>query len=359
MQKISKKQRVLAAESKPEQVVGLDVGDRYSHYCMLTHTGELMEEGRIQSTAAALDKQFGSGPRMRIALETGGHSPWISRLLESYGHQVIVANARKIPTVTASESKNDRNDAEQLARMAAFDPRLLHPIEHRSLERQQDLNLIHTRSVLVRVRTLLVNSVRGLVKSGGGRLPACSSEAFPERARAAIGVELKTACEPLLEQIAQMNRSIAAMDKQIEGLETKYPEIAVLRTVPGVGPVVAACYVLTLDSPEAMETNRQAGAYLGLRPGSNSRATPTRSSASPRPATSICAVCWCSRPSTSWAASGRTRSCAAGDSSWLPAAENEARSEPWSPWPASWPSSCSACGATASSSNRFRRPLRP
>jgi transposase len=70
----------------------------------------------------------------------------------------------------------------------------------------------------------------------------------------------------LLEQIAQMNRSIAAMDKQIEGLETKYPEIAVLRTVPGVGPVVAACYVLTLDSPEAMETNRQAGAYLGLRP---------------------------------------------------------------------------------------------
>jgi transposase len=266
MQKISKKQRVLAAESKPEQVVGLDLGDRYSHYCILTHTGELMEEGRIQSTAAALDKQFGSGPRMRIALETGGHSPWISRLLESYGHQVIVANARKIPTVTASESKNDRNDAEQLARMAAFDPRLLHPIEHRSLERQQDLNLVHTRSVLVRVRTMLVNSVRGLVKSGGGRLPACSSEAFPERARAAIGVELKKACEPLLEQIAQMNRSIAAMDKQIEGLETKYPEIAVLRTVPGVGPVVAACYVLTLDSPEAMETNRQAGAYLGLRP---------------------------------------------------------------------------------------------
>ena len=120
---------------------------------------------------------------MRIALEAGTHSPWVSRLLKSYGHQVIVANARKIPTMTGSESKNDRNDAEQLARIAAFDPKLLHPIEHRSLERQQDLNLIHTRRVLVRARTMIVNSARGLVKSAGARLPSCSSEAFPQRCR--------------------------------------------------------------------------------------------------------------------------------------------------------------------------------
>src|ERR1035441_4498246 len=186
MKKISKQQRALAAESKPERVVGLDLGDRYSHYCMLTGSGELMEEGQIRSAVAALDKQFGNEPRMRIALETGTHSPWVSRLLESQGHQVIVANARKIPVITASESKNDRNDAEQLARMAAFDPKLLHPVEHRSLERQQDLNLVHTRSVLVRARTMLINSVRGLVKSGGGRLPVCSSAAFPGKAREAI-----------------------------------------------------------------------------------------------------------------------------------------------------------------------------
>jgi len=266
MKKISKKQRAIAAEIKPEKIVGLDLGDRYSHYCMLTASGDLMEEGRIRSTAGALEKQFGNELRMRIALETGTHSPWVSRLLERHGHQVIVANARKIPVITASESKNDRNDAEQLARMAAFDPKLLHPIEHRSLERQQDLNLVHTRSVLVRARTMLINSARGLVKSGGGRLPACSSGAFPGKARTALPEELKTACEPLLEQIAEMNRGIGEMNRQIDGLEKKYPEISVLRTAPGVGPVVAACYVLTLDRAEAMETNRQAGAYLGLRP---------------------------------------------------------------------------------------------
>ncbi len=203
---------------------------------------------------------------MRIALETGTHSAWVSRLLKSYGHEVIVANPRKIPTLTGSESKNDRNDAEKLARMAAFDPKLLHPIEHRSLERQQDLNLIHMRSVLVRARTMLVNSARGLVKSAGGRLPSCSSEVFPEKVSVAVPRELKAACEPLLKQITQMNRTLAGMDKKIEGLAKKYPEIALLRTAPGVGPVVAACYVLTLGYPETMETNRQAGAYLGLRP---------------------------------------------------------------------------------------------
>jgi transposase len=267
MKKSSKKQqRSALVASKPEKVVGLDLGDRHSHYWILTSSGEVMEEGRIQTTAASLEKHFGSEARMRIALEAGTHSPWVSRLLKRYGHQVIVANPRKIPTLTKSESKNDRNDARQLARMAAFDPELLHPIEHRSTERQQDLNLIHTRSVLVRARTMLINSARGLVKSAGQRLPACSSEVFPEKAPAAVPPALKAACTPLLEQVTLMNQSIAAMDKQIDQLDKKYPEITILRTVPGVGPVVSACYVLTLDSPQAMETNRQAGAYLGLRP---------------------------------------------------------------------------------------------
>ena len=267
MKKSSKKQQgATVAESKPAQVVGLDLGDRHSHYCMLSSTGEMMEEGRIQTTLAAMEKHFAGEPRMRIALEAGTHSPWVSRWLKSYGHEVIVANPRKIPTLTKSESKNDRNDARQLARMAAFDPELLHPIEHRSPGRQQDLNLIHTRSVLVRARTMLINSVRGVVKSAGERLAACSSESFPEKVPGAVPPSLKAACIPLLEQIGQMNQAIAAMDKQIEGLDKKYPEIAVLRTAPGVGPVVAACYVLTLDNPQAMETNRQAGAYLGLRP---------------------------------------------------------------------------------------------
>lgn len=267
MKKVSKVvQQMGTAKDKPAMTVGLDLGDRYSHYCLLNEEGEVVEEWRMQSTETAFRHHFEGEPRQRVALECGTHSPWVSRLLTTLGHQVIVANARKIPAITASESKNDRNDAELLARFAAHDPRLLSPVQHRSLERQQDLNLIQARSTLVRARTMIVNALRGLVKSAGSRLPACSTESLPVRVRASIPPALKTVAFPLLQQIALLNRQIGSMDGQIEKLAAKYPEIRVLRTAPGVGPVVAAAYVLTLDRPDAA-ANRSAGAFLGLRPG--------------------------------------------------------------------------------------------
>jgi transposase len=266
MKKVSKpSQQMEASQANPAMTVGLDMGDRYSHYCLLNADGDVVEEGRMQSTEAALRRHFEGEPCLRIALECGTHSPWVSRLLKVLGHQVIVANARKIPAITGSESKNDKNDAEKLARFAAYDPKLLSPLKHRSLERQVDLNLIHVRATLVRARTMIVNALRGLIKSGGGRLPACSTESLPARAPAAIPPALSAVATPLVEQIALLNAQIAGMDKQIEKLAAKYPEIVLLRTVPGVGPIVAAAYVLTLDRPDAA-SNRSAGAFLGLRP---------------------------------------------------------------------------------------------
>jgi transposase len=266
MKKVSKQMRKMEVADKPEMTVGLDLGDRVSHYCLLNGGGCLVEEGRIQSTEAALRRPFETEPRLRIALECGTHSPWVSRLLKALGHQVIVANARKIPAITGCESKNDRNDAENLARFAAYDPKLLAPLEHRSPERQADLNLIHARATLVRARTMIVNALRGLVKSAGGRLPASSTEALPTRAPVAIPPALAAVATPLIEQIALLNAQIGGMDKQVEKLAAKYPEIGLLRTVPGVGPIVAAAYVLTLERPDAA-SNRSAGAFLGLRPG--------------------------------------------------------------------------------------------
>jgi transposase len=267
MKKVSKQMpKMEAGIAKPEMTLGLDMGDRYSHYCLLNGDGEVVEEGRMQSTEAALRRHFEGEPCLRIALECGTHSPWVSRLLTALGHQVIVANPRKIPAITGSESKNDRNDAEKLARFAAYDPKLLSPLEHRSQQRQVDLNLIHARGTLVRARTMIVNALRGLIKSAGGRLPACSTESLPARAPAAIPPALAAVATPLVQQIALLNAQIEGMGKQVEKLAAKYPEIALLRTVPGVGPIVAAAYVLTLDRPDAA-SNRSAGAYLGLRPG--------------------------------------------------------------------------------------------
>ena len=178
---------------KPAITVGLDLGDRFSQYCMLNRDGEVIETGRIQTTEAALRRHFEGEPQMRVALECGTHSAWISRMLEQLGHQVLVANTRKIRAITASESKNDRNDAEKLARFAAHDPRLLSPICHRSAERQRDLDLVHARSTLVRARTMIVNALRGLVKSAGGRLPVCSTASFQTRVEASIPAALAAA----------------------------------------------------------------------------------------------------------------------------------------------------------------------
>jgi transposase len=252
--------------AKVKQSVGLDLGDRFTHYCMVNEEGDVIEEGRIQTSEAAFVRHFSGEVGMRVAMEAGTHSPWVSRLMKRLGHQVLVANPRKIPAITNSESKNDRNDAEQLARFAAFNPKLLSPIEHRSQQRQQDLNLIHARAALVRARTMIINVVRGLVKSAGGRLPSCSSESFVERTQAAISKELAIACTPLRTQVQMLSAQIEGMDQQIGQLVKKYPEISLLKTVPGVGPLVAACYVLTLDTPDVLGDNRQAGAFLGLRP---------------------------------------------------------------------------------------------
>ena len=268
MNKISKPaRRMETTRNKPEMTMGIDVGDRFSHLCLVDNEGEVVERDRVRSTEAAFRRYFEGTARLRIALECGTHSPWMSRLLKQLGHQVIVANARKIPTITESESKNDDRDAEQLALMAAFNPKLLSPLEHRSLARQQDLNLIQARAILVKARTMIVNALRGLVKSAGGRLPVCSAQSLPARAPAAVPPALAAVAGPLIEQIARLNMQIDAMDEQIEKLAVKYPEIGTLRSAPGVGPLVAAAYVLTLDRPDAVASSRSAGAFLGLRPG--------------------------------------------------------------------------------------------
>lgn len=266
MKQSSRNKRAAEWKPRPAITVGLDLGDRFIHYCMLNQDGEVIEEGRIATSEVAVRRQFEGEARQRMAMECGTHSPWVSRLLQKFGHQVIVANARKLRAIYENESKNDSVDAEMLARLAYSDPHLLWPIQHRSVERQQDLNCIHLRDALVRARTMLVNAVRGVVKSAGGRLPKCSTESFAVQAAAVLPAELSKAAEPLLTQITALTAQIRSMDDQIENLAQRYPEICRLRTVPGVGPIVAAAYVLTLDRADAISSSRGAGAFLGLRP---------------------------------------------------------------------------------------------
>ena len=154
--------------------VGLDLGDRSSWYCVLDETGEVVGEKKLGTTPKAMKEVFAAIPRSRVALETGMHSPWVSRLLSELGHEVIVAHARNVRLIGESRRKDDRLDARMLARLARIDPQLLSPVKHRSAQAQADLTVIRARASLVRARTALVNTARGLTKSYGERLRGCN-----------------------------------------------------------------------------------------------------------------------------------------------------------------------------------------
>src|SRR3984885_3142843 len=220
--------------------IGLDLGDRSSWYCVLDEAGEVLLEQKLATTPKAMREVFGAMPRCRIALETGMHSPWVSRLLSDVGHEVIVAHARNVRLIGESRKKDDRLDARTLARLARIDPQLLAPVRHRSAQAQADLIMIRARAGLVRARTALVNAARGLTKSYGERLRGCSPRNMDAGKSKGLSAELQMALEPLLRAIESLRQQILDYNKRIEQMAgDRYPEVARLQRVKGVGTLIA------------------------------------------------------------------------------------------------------------------------
>ena len=232
--------RVSRNISEQKLTIGLDLGDRNSWYCVLDEAGQVQQEQRVRTHAKALSEVFGAMPRCRIALETGTHSPWIGRLLSALGHEVIVANARKVRLIGESRKKDDRLDAQTLARLARIDPKLLCPVQHRSAQAQADLTVIRARAALVRSRTALVNTARSLAKSYGQRLRGCNVRNMnPEKAEG-LSPELQRALEPLLACIESVSEQIREYNERIEALaQQSYPQVALLKQIKGVGTLIA------------------------------------------------------------------------------------------------------------------------
>jgi transposase len=256
------------SSEQPPMTAGLDLGDKYSHLCLIdTQSGEVIEEGRLRTTPEAFRRRFASEQPMRIAIEAGTHSPWVSRVLEECDHEVLVANARKLRLIYANKRKTDEIDAENLARLARLDPKLLYPLKHRGEDRQVHMALIRSRQALVGCRTQLVNHVRGAVKSFGGRLPKCPARSFHKNAAEHIPEALWPALGPILEQIGSLTERIRDYDRKLEEISKgHYPETDLLRQVEGIGPLTALTFVLTLEDPYRFEKSRSVGAYLGLVP---------------------------------------------------------------------------------------------
>jgi transposase len=248
--------------------IGLDLGDLWSFYCVLDEAGKIILEQKVATTPEAIQQTFGKIPRSLIALETGTHSPWVSRLLTELRHKVIVAHAQKVELITKSNRKDDRHDARTLARLARIDPELMGPVRHRSAKVQIHLTVIRARAELVSARTALVNAARGLVKSYGERLPKCGTQQVSRELAAGLSAELREVLQPLLKEIESRNERIQECDERMEKIAQEvYPEVSLLKQVKGVGTQIALTYVLTIEDPYRFAKSREVGCFLGLKPG--------------------------------------------------------------------------------------------
>ena len=268
MQKISTTRTNGRKIFKGQLTIGLDLGDRSSSYCVLDEAGKILLEQKLPTTQETMKQIFGRMARCRIAMETGTHSPWVSRLLTALGHEVIVAHAQNVRLIVKSRRKDDRIDARTLARLARIDPELLSPVRHRSAQAQLHLTEIRARAGLVSARTALINAARGLVKSYGERLRKCGSFQVSREIGSGLSTELREALQPLLREVESLNERIQEYDRRIEKMaKERYPEVALLKQVKGVGDVIATTYVLTIEDPHRFRKSRDAGCFVGLQPG--------------------------------------------------------------------------------------------
>ncbi len=247
--------------------VGVDLGDRWSNYCILDLEGETLGEGQLRTTQQDFAEMFQSLSSARVVIEVGTHSAWVEEVIGDCGHEVLVANPRLMEGSKRRKRKNDRIDANKLARLGRMDPQSLYPIKHRSREVRQDLVLLRARDALVAARTELINTTRGTVKSMGRRLPGCSSRSFASQAKEGLPDEIREALLPLLQLADALSHCIKEYDRRIEEMASeKYGHTKLLRQIKGVGPITSLAYVLTLENPERFPQSRDVGPYLGLVP---------------------------------------------------------------------------------------------
>lgn len=247
--------------------IGLDLGDKYSAFHVLDEDGETIEEGKIATTRESIARKFGSMEASVVVIEAGTHSPWVSRELEALGHEVIVANPRRVALISRNTQKRDKVDAELLARLGRSDPKLLAPIKHRGERAQSDLAIIRSRESLMKCRSQLILHVRGMVKSVGQRIPRISPDSFDKRVLDHIPSCLKPAVTGVVETIEYLSERLRELDKTIEHkCQQDYPETDILRQIKGVGPLTSLAFVLVVEDHTRFKKNRSVGAYLGLTP---------------------------------------------------------------------------------------------
>ena len=255
--------------------IGADVSDRTTKICVMTKAegGErhIVVETTCATTKAGFEEALSKFDRSwPVVFETGTHCRWMDRLFKEMGFKTIVGNPGKIPSITKSNTKNDRNDARELARLAIADPAMLHPVFLRDEVYQQMLRFHHARNMLISQRTQTINQIRGFAKSMGHRIECSSTEKFHELSKADWPRELEECAWPLMGVLKTVNLKIKAYDRLIERLAERpefKPMVERVREVYGVGAIGSTVFVAAIGGrPDRFDHARDVGPYLGMTP---------------------------------------------------------------------------------------------
>lgn len=257
-----------------DTIIALDVSDRTAKVCVMGKIAgrkHIIEQTTIQMTKDAFRAYLGAkNPSWPVVFETGTHCRWMENTVKSLGMKPIVANPARMRMMSESNTKNDRNDARELAQMALADVDLLHPVSLRGETCQQMLRLLKARDAMVAVRTKFVNQLRGFAKSMGFRLPGCSARKVGRLDKTQWPDDFEAVAWPIMDVLETLELKIKAYESQIRKLASS-PELEAkidrVREVYGIGLLSGCALVASIDAnPERFSKARDAGAYFGLVP---------------------------------------------------------------------------------------------
>ena len=254
------------------KIIGCDFHPGYQQIAMLDpETGELVEKALSHESLEEVRRFYAGlqGP-VRVGLEASGQSQWFERMLMELGHEVWIGDAAKIRASSERKQKTDRRDAELLLQLLREDrfPRIWVPTPG---ERDVRQLLLH-RHKLVRMRTQVKNQLQALALNQGvqrkrklwsatGRkqLEALPLLPWASRRRA-----------ELLRLLDQLEGSIGELDRAVREQAQAHAGARRLMTHPGVGPVTALAFALTLGPVERFRRGKQVASYFGLIPAEHS-----------------------------------------------------------------------------------------
>ena len=249
--------------------IGMDVSEKSIELFALSADNKTESKGKLVNNPAKV-KAFLAGlsntSKLTVALETGTHSPWLSKMLEEHGCKVLVGHARKLRAIWGDDHKCDQRDAEMLARMARADQKLLHPVKHVSQEARAEQAVIKARDVLVKTSTMLINHLRGTLRSFGISTSGITADSMDKKIMPLIPKELRPALKGVVEQLKSIRKKIKEYDKKMTDLCKSHPETKIFQQINGVGPVTALTFALIIADPGRFGNSRRIGGYIGLAP---------------------------------------------------------------------------------------------